>query len=487
MKLFTFHNTVFISYFALCAVFTLWLVFKERPKNKLISYGITYWLLTFNIYKSPVMWRKIPYIWYLRNTDYMLGWFLSSIFVLVVLSRRKEEKKMVMPRYERYFYLYILFCLLMIMFHYFAGNISMNKTYSLIRLYVNSFLLYYTFKTFMTKELIRMIFGAVIFMGIVSAFSSIVQFFIDTDFFRIGYFHMAFPGYNRSSGIFYYAYDNGLFQILATYCTAYMISDWKIKVPLIGLYIVTLFLVFTRGTWISFVAMLLFHLIYYYRKEFRKILAAIALASFFISLVVGAYFAQKEFFTGAYADRVKSDTVTVRMSFYYFVLKAIPERLFTGYGDVENNDVYFKGMVNAEQSLYWALGRAGGIHNLFLEEAFLRGILSPIILSMVFISFFIFSVKISTKKRSYVPCVPCYFTTGLFLYFMSVSGFLISRSSVLALLMFAMGSGIYYYNIDLNGIFINSRFNLIFKRKVESEPEQINKFSVITKSNKQVI
>jgi hypothetical protein len=461
MKLLTFHNIIFISYFILSFVVTFALVFKEKPKNKIISAAIVFWLLTFNIYKSPVMWKKIPYIWYFRNADYLLGWFLTAVLVLVIISRIRNEEKMKTPNFEKYFYIYIFFCMGMIGLHFFLGNISGYKASSLIRLYVNSFLLYYTFKFFMTKELLRMIFWAIIFMGIVTAFASLYQFFIDTEFFRIGYFHMAFPGYNRSSGIFYYAYDNGLFQILALYTTIYFLKDWRIKIPLIATFLVTLFLVFTRGTWLSFIIVLLFHLTYFYGNEFKRILTTIAIGAVLITLITGAYFAQEEFFTGAYTERVKSDTVTVRMTFYYFVLKAIPEKLFTGYGDVENNDVYFKGMVNAEQSLFWALGRAGGIHNLFLEEAFLRGIFSPIILSMVFISFFFFTVKMSLKTKNYIFCIPGYFNTGLFFYFMSVSGFLISRSSVLSLLMLGIVSGIYYNKIDISDVLIKSKFNVL--------------------------
>jgi|GEM_PF-3484490 len=474
MRLLTYHNIIFISYYLLSFVFAFTVMFKEKPKNKIISAAIVFWLLTFNIYKSPVMWRKIPYIWYFRNADYMLGWFLTAVLFLVIISRIRNEEKLPIPNFEKYFYIYIFFCLGMIGFHFFIGNITGYKASSLIRLYVNSFLLYYTFKFFMTKELIRMIFWAVIYMGIVTAVASIYQFFIDTEFFRIGYFHMAFPGHNRSSGIFYYAYDNGLFQILALYTTVYFLKDWRVKIPLIAIFVITLILVFTRGTWISFIIVLLFHLTYYYGKEFKKILTTIAIIAGLITLITGAYFAQEEFFTGAYTERVKSDTVTVRMTFYYFVLKAIPERLFTGYGDVENNDVYFKGMVNAEQSLFWALGKAGGIHNLFLEEAFLRGIFSPIILSMVFISFFFFTVKMSTKTKNYIFCIPGYFNTGLFFYFMSVSGFLISRSSVLSLLMFGIVSGIYYNKLDISDILIKSKFNEFNSLNTKTESQNKN-------------
>lgn len=447
-------------------IFSLSLAFKEKPKNMLISTTFIFWLLTFNFYKSPLMWLKLPYLWYLRQADFLLAWFLFIVLIFVILSNTSDKKKekLAMPAFEKYLYIYIFFCIGMYGLHLFLGNITEYKAASFMRLYFDAFLIYYCMKHFMTRELIRMILQAFIFMGIVTSISSIIQFFVNTEFLRVGYFHMAFPGYNRSSGLFYYAYDNGLFTVLSVYSTVYFIKDWKIKLPLICLFIFGLFLVFTRGTWIAFILVSTVHLFYFYRERFKRIILVAALAFLVGSLIAGAYFAQKEFFEGDYTERVKSDTVTVRMAFYAFVFQAIPKKPFIGYGDVENNEVYFKGMVNAEQSLFWALGKAGGIHNLFLEEAFLRGLFAPIILSAVFIAFFFFVLKLSVKHKNYIFLIPGYFNTAFFLYFMSVSGFLLSRSGILSIPMFAIVSGIYYNKIDLSNILIKSDFH-VFEKK----------------------
>lgn len=462
MKFLTVHSYIFIAYIIFSAFFSLSIMFKERPRNRIIGAVIVFWIMTFNFYKSPMMWLKLPYLWYLRQADFLFAWYLAIILALVKLSVTKNKDKVSLPApsYEKYLYLYFFFCIGMFGLHYFLGNISQYKTVSFIRLYFDSFLIYYSIKHFMSRELIRMLLQTFIVMGIITSFASVIQFYIDTDFLRVGYYHMAYPGHNRSSGLFYYAYDNGLFTILATYSTVYFLRDWRIKTPLILLYLVSLFLVFTRGTWIAFVFIFLFHMLYFYRERFKRVLVGLSAVIVLLFMITGAYYAQKEFFTGEYTERVKSDTVTVRMAFYAFVLQAIPQKPFLGYGDVENNNVYFKGMVNAEQSLFWALGKSGGIHNLFLEEAFLRGIFSPIILSIAFISFFFFSIRMAVKKRSYVFLIPAYFNAGFFLYFMSVSGFLISRSGMLSIPIFAIVSGIYYNNINLSGIIVESEFHI---------------------------
>jgi hypothetical protein len=474
----TIYGILFILYIFSSSIFAIALAFKVKPKNMIISSGIVFWLLTFNLYKSPIMWTRLPYVWYFRRFEFYMAWFLIIVLLLVKMSNKKdnESKRIKMPVFEKFLFAYFFFVIGMYLLHIFLGNISEYKGFTFIRLYLETLTIYYTLRFFMTKELIRMMFYTFIFMGLITSFSSIVQFFIDTSFMRVGYFHMAFPGYNRSSGIFYYPYDNGLFTILGVYATAYCIKDLKIKLPIIIFLFINLFLVFTRGTWISFTLVSLFHLWFFYRRAFKRYFTIALILVSFVTMIAGTYYAQKEFFKGEYTERVKSDTVTVRMAFYWFVIQAIPQKPFIGYGDVENNKVYFKGMANAEQSLFWALGKAGGIHNLFLEEAFLRGIFSPILLSAFFIAFFIFSIKLAIKNRNHVFCIPAYYNIGFFIYFMSVSGFLISRSGMLSIPMFAVVSGIYYNKIDLKGILINTNF------EYKTDLDKIHKTEIEDKS-----
>lgn len=451
-----FYQITLISYFITCLVFVFYLVITEKSKNRIIDSAILFWFLTFNLYKSLVVWRVIPKLWYLRKADFMLGVFLIILFILSLLSNFKsndknklENSKSPQLRYEMYFYLYIIFSVFLYGLHYHLDDISYFKATSFSRLYLDAFLIYFTFKKFVTIELLRMFLRAIIFLGVISAIVSIIQFFIDTKFLRIGYFHFAFPGHNRSSGLFYYPYDNGLYQILATYTVAYYYKDrLLLKTVLISLFIFALILDFTRGTWIAFLVISIFHLYFYYKKTFRRILLVGGLLTLIFSLSYGIF--QYNVTSGGYVERITSDTVTVRMAFYGFVIKAIPERWLIGYGDVENNKVYFKGMANADQTLQWALGRIGGIHNMFLEEAFLRGIFSPILMIIFFFSFSIYSIKMSLKENNYFYCIPNYFVIGFFIYFNSVAGFFMTRSGFLTVMLFAFVAGIHYKKIDIS-------------------------------------
>lgn len=435
-------------------IFVLKIVFKEKPKNRLINFVFIYWFLTFNFYKSIVMWRLIPRIWHLRKADFMFAWFLTGMFLLAFFSNVKWKNpiKRKQPLYEKFLFAYLIFVILMYGLHYSLGNITAYKATQFSRLYLEALLIYLAVRHFVSKELIRMLLKAIVYLAIISSIASIVQFFIDTRFLRVGFLHFAYPGHNRSSGLFFYPYDNGIFQILAVYTVAYFFKDKYIRAILITLFVFSLYLVFTRGTWIAFVAVSIFHLYYYYRASLRKIIFLGGIFVFLLSLAYGAYRVQKDILEGGYKQRVTSDTVSVRLAFYGFVLEAIPKKWLIGYGDVENNEVYFKGMVNAEQSLSWALGRRGGVHNLFLEEAFLRGIFSPLILIFLFFSFFKFSVKQSIEDNNFFYCIINYFTFGFFLYFNSVSGFLLSRTGFLCIPMFAIVSGIYYKKLDISDI-----------------------------------
>jgi len=446
---------IFFFIYLIGTFFFVWnLIFKEKPKNRVINFAILYWFLTFNFYKSIVMWRTIPQLWHLRKADFLLAWFLTIMLLMLILSNRyiPFKKGLAKIHYEKYLFIYFGFVFIMYAIHYNLGNLNYYKAITFSRLYLDALLIYLTMRYFVSKELIRMLIKAIIYLAVLSSIASIIQFYVDTRFLRVGFFHFAYPGHNRSSGLFFYPYDNGVYQILATYTVAYYYRDWKIKAILITLFIVSLFLVFTRGTWIAFAAVTIFHLYYYYKKNFKRIIALGLVAAVLSSMIVGAYFAQKDLFSGGYTERVVSDTVTVRMAFYAFIIEAIPKKWLVGYGDVENNEVYYKGMVNAEQSLAWALGRRGGIHNMFLEEAFLRGIFSPILMVIFFLSFVKFNIKMSIEKNNYIFCIFNYFVLGFFLYFNSVSGFLLSRTGFLCIPIMGMIAGIYYKDIDLTGI-----------------------------------
>ena len=449
----TIYGVYFLIYLVICFFYAFYIVTNVKSKNKLVDFLVVFWLMTFQIYKTEYVWREFPRLGTFRKFDQFLAWFLLGILLLKFITNEKPLKKTKLLSYEKYFYLYILFSMFVLYLHQFLGNISYSKAISSILLYFAAGSFFFTLSKFMTRELIQAIFKAIVFLGVITSIVSILQFFVDTKLLRLAAYYMAFPGYNRSSGVLMWPYDNGMFLLLAIFVVAYTIKNFRIRVILISLFIFCIVLAFTRGIWIALIAVSLIHGYIYYKVALRKLFIAIPIIAVLTIGIVGAYAIQKDYFSGeAWTERVFADTVTVRMSFYAFVLQAIPGSWLIGYGDVENNEVYFKGMVGAKQGLAWSLGRRGGIHNVILQEAFLKGILSPLFYIIFFMKFFKFSYYQSIYKRSYFYCISSNYTMGYFFYVFSIGSYLLSRSGYLTILFLAMNSGVFHKNLNVTDI-----------------------------------
>lgn len=480
----TIYGVYFIIYIALSVFYAFYAVASVKSKNKLIDFSIIFWLMTHQIFKSGYAWVEAPKLGMFRKIDLLIVWFLITVIILQYISKDNLKIKKKILSYEKYLYLYITLSVILYQLHDVLGNISSSKATAFSRMYIGAGLFYYSVSKLLTKELIKSIFKTVIFLSVVSSLVSMIQFFIDSKFFRLAAFYDAFGRYDRASGVFMWPYDNGMFLVLGIFIVAYTIKNLRIKIILISLFLLSMVLVFTRGIWLAFIAVSLVHLFVYYREMMKKLFIAIPIIVFLTIGVVGTYIAQKEFFTGeAWTERILVDTVSVRIALYEFVLRSLPNKWVIGYGDLENNDVYFKGMVNARHGLLWAMGRRGGIHNVILTEAFLRGIFPPIIFIIFFIKFFIFSFKESFGKRNYFYCIPNYFTMSFFFYVFSVGAYLTSRSGYITILFFAITSGVYHKGIDVSGLTFSMKRKHI---KNNSEHESKNSQKLLEQKSNQL-
>jgi hypothetical protein len=464
------YGVYFIIYLSICFFYAFYIVSKEKSKNFAVEFMIVFWLMTFQVYKTEYVWREFPQIGFFRKFDQALSWFLFLIIILKIISNEVKNRKVKLLRFEKYLYGYLFLSIFLYELHDMLGNLSAYKSLAYIRLYLSTAIFYFVVKNFTSKELIRALFKTIIFLGVLTSLVSIYQFFIDSKFLRLGAFYMAFPGYNRSSGLFTWPYDNGMFILLAIFVTSYTLKNFRIKIALNSLYIIAMILVFTRGVWLALIAISFVHAYIYYRITLHKILIAIPIIVLLTIGIVGAYAMQKDYFSGdAWTERVFVDTVSVRIAFYSFVIQAIPKKWVIGYGDIENNEVYFKGMVNAKQGLVWSLGRRGGIHNVILEEAFLKGIIVPIIYILMYYEFFKFCVQESKKRKTYFYAIMNNYTTGFFFYVFSVGAYLLSRSGYLTVFFFAIAAGVYHNKVDLSDM----------ELKYDEEP--VKSFPVIKK------
>jgi O-antigen ligase len=107
-------------------------------------------------------------------------------------------------------------------------------------------------------------------------------------------------------------------------------------------------------------------------------------------------------------------------------------------------------MVSLNLGLQWALGKSGGIHNLILEETYLRGVICNAFFIMFFLTFFLVNLNESLKNKSYIQLIPNFFVLAFFIYEFTVSGYLISYSGFMTVFYAAISAGIYHNKIDLS-------------------------------------
>ncbi|MDY0016263.1 MAG: O-antigen ligase family protein [Candidatus Delongbacteria bacterium] len=389
----------------------------------------------------------------LRGGDKMLASFLMFYAVIYILSN--QEKKLMESKFlsfEKYLITYLFLAIGLLFLHYELGNITQNRKDSLITLHWTAFLVFFFIRYAVSKEFVSSLLRLVIYMGVSTSIIGTVQFFMWKFFFRVGSFNVAFEGYYRSSGLFLEPGSHGIFLTMAMYTVFFAINNKKIKWFLILFFAFNIALIFSRGIWLGFIVCYVIHYLYFYTNIHRK---SLIIAVGVILLVILAPFlynlGKKDLTqTSNVMGRVFEDTMSARMMYYSYTIKAIPEKLLIGFGDTLDNPHYFAGMVAINQGLKWSMGKEGGIHNLILEEAYLRGVICTIIFIMFFLAYFSRSLSKSQETKSYIHILPAYFVIAYFVYNFTVSGFLISYSGFMTVFLAGVSAGIHHKKIDLS-------------------------------------
>jgi len=456
------YGYYFLFYALITFVSTILIINTSGNKNIITSFVILYWFIMMSTFKSIYVWSLIPYYIWLKSADVWLGWFLLILVILLYLTKNEFYKyKKPLSSYEKILYAYLGISILFYVIHgYFLQDINFSKALYFIQIYISAILIFIGVKTLIDKELLRAIMKMTLFMSVLSSIIGIIQFFIDPHFLKFGPIHVAIPGYGRTSGIFRQPFDNGIFVIMGIFLSYFYIKNKQTKLFVILLLSLNLVLTFSRGLWIAFIFVFLYHLSYFYSKKLKRALIYTIIIASIVFVTAGTIIINSSVFQSrAFTERIFQDTVTIRFAYYFKMIKTIPDRWLIGYGDVENNPVYFSNMADLEQSFQWALGKMGGVHNLILEELFLRGIPLTIIFLLYFFALFRFCSRESYKQFNYFYLIPCYYAFAYIIYFQSVSGFLTSTSGFLCVFFTALAAGVYHNNIDI------SEYSFNFKEK----------------------
>ncbi|MFO7810232.1 MAG: O-antigen ligase family protein [Candidatus Delongbacteria bacterium] len=443
------------AYLAFCLPIALHIIFRIKPKHKIINLIITYWFLISPVIRSRLFRDTNPFR-FITGRAWRFGWQIAWLFLLLLImrfltvknSKFLSQKKM--PVYEKFLYAYLFISIFVTYFHLFVGNIPEIYSFARQFMYYQALLFYFVIVKFIDKDTIKCIFRSSIYMAVFSSFTCTVQFFYNTWFMRSDRVPRAFEGYHRSTGIFPTPQEHVFITAVGIFLIIFMVRNKFIKSGLLILFFQGILLTFSRGSWMAVLMPVMLYLFYMERKLFFKLTGFGILFGLIFFMFFEAYTPDLSKITESdvMEERVMSDTASQRFDFYYYTLQTIWDAWVFGYGDKENNEVYYKWMFIAGGK-DWALGHGGGIHNLLLEELFFKGLFSTLSLILFFFSFFLYCHKKALKENNYLYLIPLYFNITFLLYMMTAAAFLSSYGGFMVILFTAIVSAVYHNDIDI--------------------------------------
>lgn len=444
------------AYIAFSIIPALYIVLSVKPKHRKISFILTYWFFIVPVVRSR-LFRGINPFARITGQTWRIDWNIALLLISLLFMRylTNKDSKLLhtkkMLQFEKYWYAYLYGSIIVIAFHVSMGNIDPEYMNISFFVYYQAIFLYFGLIHFIDVGTIKCFLKSFLFVSVFSSFVSIVQFFFNTWFFRTDRVPYAFQNYHRSTGIFQTPHDHSLFVLVAIFIVLFGYKNKLFKYTTISLFSVGIILTYSRGSWVSVLAVASFYLFTIRRSLFYKTAALLVGIVILFSAFSKAYTPDLSQLRDnkVVEERLLSDTATPRMMYNFIVFKTIAEKWMFGYGSKQNNEVYYKFMFEAGGK-DWAMGRAGGIHNLVLEELFLKGTFTTIFLVLFFLNLFIFSYKIGMKRRNYLLLIVFYYNVGFLMYMMTAAAFLSSYVGILVVFTTAIISSVYYNDLDIS-------------------------------------
>jgi len=234
----------------------------------------------------------------------------------------------------------------------------------------------------------KVITQSLIVVCVISSAIAIFQFFIDPQFFRYGVERPAFAGFVRANGVFASDHTQAYWLIAAVNAVLLTVRGRAARIALVSLFVVGLVLTFHRMSWIVFAVLML---MYWGRVRKVGFVTWWSAATVVVGLVfvlpatdVVASFARTAFVR----ERLTQDTGSYRMLFTVIAVSSVPDHPIIGVGSVKSS-AYYARVRQEGLSEEEALGEYGGIHNSYLQLAYLKGV--PV--ALAFLGFLLLAMK----------------------------------------------------------------------------------------------
>ena len=451
------YNSLLAYYLAFSYLVCFLVIFRDHSKNKLIDYFLLTWIMTAPVINSSQFKVINPVSRYFRGRpDLYYITFFSVIIILKILTDRKSFRFRIKDRkmltYEKFLFAFIILDSSSLFIHnFYFETVEVGEMKRLLLMNFIAIVVFFYVYVNMTKELLKSMTRIIILMSVVSSLVAIIQFFYDPHMFKTGGYARAFAGLFRASGLFNTGFDHGLFISLGFYLVLFSHKKKSIKYLYSILFSMGVFLIFSRGVLMAIGFSLTLHLILIQKKQIKRVIflgSAVLFILFFST--GGERFTENLMESDMVQERMAEDTASIRFGYYTFILKAIPAKWWIGYGSRYNNDVYYQGMINLNQGYLWAVGKKGGIHNLYLEVAFLRGLIILFFLLGTFYMFYKYSLKRTKDTRKLLYLSFAYYVTAFAIYKLTTASYLLNHSGLLTMVMFGAQSALYHKDINVD-------------------------------------
>ncbi len=361
---------------------------KSPTRHRLIAGLVSFWILGASIINQETFVIPMPDLAGDLQAGRLIFIVLAVYLVASAILGRNRREVSERPRYERYLYAYFICMFVVLGYHLFGGTLTAREFVKVADGLLRVLVTYLVLKQVADEEMIKVIFRSLLIVAGVSAIVATVQSFYNPYVLRVGDERVAFGDTIRPNGVFSSEYLHSYFCVLALIITLVTIESRKLKVVLVMLYLTGILLSLHRMSWIVTFAVLAVYALYGKRKQLARMAVTLAVAALSIYVVSTELTPLFEKFQASalFKSRLGSDTMSTRTKLFSMVLHHFDDIALWGAGS-RQTDIYYYGMLETGVvDRQWALGRAGSIHDLYLEILFLYGLTTLVIFSAMLLS-----------------------------------------------------------------------------------------------------
>jgi O-antigen ligase len=378
------------------------IILMSKAKNKAFIGLFLLWLFGSPIFLNPRYVISLTFFGIDIQPNRFLFLVLTPILILWILTPRRLmiQEDSVKPTRLRAFNIAVIGYILIVVITV-GLNIKSIGTRTAIAYITNSItfaVVYFVSKKFIKNDDFVLFQIAILTFAVISAILGVYQFFINPDFFRLGYIRGAFSGYYRANGLFTAEYDQGIFLILSIIVVISTNLKRWMKIVFIIIACVAVFLTMHRLSWVALIFTLGMIWLLYLRKNLftylfvpliLMVLALFALNVSWSQLAIG------KFGRNLITNRILADTISGRLSQYkfsFYILKKYPLGI-GGYSTSFYNQIaYNQGIPLGDDNV------ALVVHNGFLAAGVKYGILGLILFSLFIFTPILDFLKLSIRE-----------------------------------------------------------------------------------------